>query len=121
MKIVFALMTSLMFMILSLSAVVNGQTDVAARARDEGQALVKEHVRWKTKLSSPGASIRAKEVGRQGSQVQYNLYVSGLPSEKLYTAVSWPVTQAKPAPIMEGVSLGKDGIVMCAGRAREQC
>jgi hypothetical protein len=62
-----------------------------------------------------------KEVQRQGSLVKYNLYVSGLPSDELYTALSWPVTQAKPSPLIEGVSLGKDGIVMCAGRTPEQC
>ena len=53
--------------------------------------------------------------------VRYNLYVSGLPSTELYTALSWPVGQAKPSPVMEGVTIGKDGIVMCAGRTAEQC
>jgi hypothetical protein len=62
-----------------------------------------------------------KEVGRQGSQVQYHLYVSGLPSNALYTAVSWPVSQKKPSPVMEGISLAKDGIAMCAGRTPDQC
>jgi len=88
---------------------------------ETSQALVRDHVAWSTKLSGSGASIRVKEVGRQGSLVQYHLYVSGLPSNVLYTAVSWPVTQEKPSPIVEGVSLGKDGIVMCAGRTPEQC
>ncbi len=99
----------------------HGQSDVETRAAETSQALVKGHLAWKTKLSSPGASVRVKEVARQGSLVQYHLYVSGLPSNELYTAVSWPVTQAKPSPIMEGVSLGKDGIVMCSGRMPEQC
>lgn len=98
-----------------------GQSDVETRAAETSQALVRDHVAWSTKLSSSGASVRAKEVGRQGSLVQYHLYVSGLPSNVLYTAVSWPVTQAKPSPVMEGVSLGKDGIVMCAGRTPKQC
>ena len=98
-----------------------GQSDVATSAAATSQALVNGHIAWRTKLSSPGASIQVKVVGRQGSLVQYHLYVSGLPSNELYTAVSWPVTQAKPSPVMQGVSLGKDGIVMCAGRTPEQC
>jgi hypothetical protein len=103
------------------SNLLYGQSDVETRAAESSQVLVKGHIAWKTKLSSSGASIQVKEVGRQGSLVQYHLYVSGLPSNELYTAVSWPVTQAKPSPVMEGVSLGKDGIVMCAGRTPEQC
>src|SRR4051812_1419040 len=120
MRILFALMANFVFMILSVPTIVHGQTDLEARAKEQGQSLVREHVAWRTRLSSPGASIRVKEVGRQGSLVSYNLYVLGLPTGELYTAVSWPVTQAKPAAIMEGVSLGKDEIVMCAGRAPEQ-
>ena len=121
MKMFFALAANVVFLLLCAATLVYGQTDVEARAGEASQALVKEHVAWETKLSSPGASIRAKEIGRQGSIVRYNLYVSGLPSEELYTALSWPVSQAKPSPIMEGVSLGKGGIVMCAGRTAEQC
>ena len=113
--------SSLLFVLVCGSFLVYGQSDVEARAAEGSQTLLKEHVAWKTKLSSPGASIRVKEIQRQGSLVKYNLYVSGLPSDELYTALSWPVTQAKPSPLIEGVSLGKDGIVMCAGRKPEQC
>jgi hypothetical protein len=83
------------------SVLVYGQSEVEARAAEGSQTLVKEHVAWETKLSSPGASIRVKEVQRQGSLVKYNLYVSGLPSDELYTALSWPVTQAKPSPLID--------------------
>jgi len=117
----FAPAANLVFLLVCALSLVYGRTDVEARAGEASQALVKGHVAWETKLSSPGASIRAKEIGRQGSVVRYNPYVSGLPSEELYTALSWPVAQAKPSPIMEGVSLGKGGIVMCAGRKPEQC
>ena len=106
------------------SSVIYGQSDIEARAAENAQALMKGHVAWRTKLSNPGASIKVKEVGRQGSVVQYHLYVSGMPSNnfnKVYSVVSWPVTQAKPSSSMEGVSLGKDGILMCAGRMPEQC
>jgi hypothetical protein len=121
MRSFFGSASSLVFLIVCSSILIYGQTDVETRAADASQALVKEHVAWKTKLSSPGASIQAKQVERQGSLVRYNLYVSGLPADKLYTAMSWPVGQAKPSSVMEGVSLGKNGIVICAGRTPEQC
>ncbi len=121
MKNFFARTATVVLLLACLSNLTYGQSDVETRAAENSQALAKAHVAWKTGLSSPGASIQVKEVGRQGSLVQYHLYVSGLPSNELYTAVSWPVTQAKPSPLMEGVSLGKDGIVMCAGRTPEQC
>lgn len=121
MKNLLAPAATLILLLPCLSNLTYGQSDVEARAAETSQALVKGHIAWKSKLSSPGASVRVKEVGRQGSLVQYHLFVSGLPSDELYTAVSWPVTQSKPSPVMEGVSLGKDGIVMCAGRTPEQC
>ena len=103
------------------SIFVSGQTDVEARAAEASQALVKGHIAWRTKLSSPGASIQAKEIARAESLVKYNLYVSGLPTDQLYTLMTWPVGQSKPSPMMQGVSIGKNGIVMCAGRTPEQC
>ena len=119
--ILFARAGIVLFLLLCASALVYGQTDAEARASEASQALVKGHVAWRTKLSSPGVSIQAKEVERQGTLVRYNLYVSGLSANQLYTALTWPVGQAKPTPIMEGVSIGKEGIVMCAGRIPQQC
>jgi hypothetical protein len=109
------------FVLLGCAAFMFGQTDAEVSATEITQALVKGHIAWKTKLSSPGASARVKEVERKGSLVQYYLYVSGLPVDRLYTYITWPVTQAKPSTVMQGVSLGKDGIAMCAGRTPEQC
>jgi hypothetical protein len=85
------------------TVLLNGQTDaeVRARAEEANQALLKAHVAWETKVSSPGASIQAKEVEREGSVVRYNLYVSGLPTDRLYTAMSWPVGQPKPGSITD--------------------
>jgi len=95
--------------------------DVDTTAQNSEQALLKGHVAWGSKLSSSGASIQAKEINRQGTSVNYHLFISGLPSNALYSVVSWPVTQQKPSPVIEGASLGKNGIVMCAGRTQEQC
>jgi hypothetical protein len=100
---------------------VRGQVSTDPDVAEQAEKLVKAHVNWRTKLSSPGASIRVKEIGRHGSLVQYHLYASGLASNQLYRVSSWPVTQAEPSAIAEGVSLGKDGIVMCAGRRPQEC
>jgi hypothetical protein len=121
MKTSFALAASLIFSVAYCAPLGYCQTDAETHAAELTQTLVKEHIAWKTKISSPGAFIRAKEVERQGAEVRYWLYVSGLPIDKNYTLVSWPVTQAKPSTVMEGVSLGKEGIVICAGRTPEQC
>jgi hypothetical protein len=92
-----------------------------AQAAQIAQTLVKQHEAWRSKLSSPGASIQAKESGRENGTVAYRLYVTGLPSEKLYTVLAWPVTQTKPSTAFEGVSLGKDGLISCTGRLPGEC
>jgi hypothetical protein len=107
---------AMVFLLVCASIPGFGQADMEARAAEFNQALIKGHIAWKTKLSSPGASFRAKESERQGRLVSYNLYVSGLPTDKLYKAMTWPVGQAAPLTLMEGVS-----IVMCAGRLPGQC
>jgi hypothetical protein len=121
MKIFLSPAARVVFIIVCCTTLMFGQTDTEVSANEVAQSLVKGHIAWKTKLSSPGASVRVEEVERQGSVVQYYLYVSGLPRDRLYSYVTWPVTQAKPSTTMAGISLGKDGIAMCAGRTPEQC
>ena len=94
-----------------------GSPDVAGPV----QALVKQHEAWSEKNSTPGAFIRVKETGREGAVARFNFYVSGLPDDRVYNVVSWPIDQSQPATIMEGVSLGKDGIVSCTGRLDGEC
>jgi hypothetical protein len=79
-----------------------------------------------TKMVPPGWSIEAKEVLRQGRSgqdlvVQYHVFVKGAPSGTLFKEINWPVNQDKPDSPLEGISVGKDGILMCAGRTDEQC
>ncbi len=105
---------------LACSSIVLAQADANSRAFLATQAVVRMHEAW-DKIASPGASVEAKEVERQDGVVQYNLYVSGLPTDKLYSAVSWPIEQQQPTTMMQGISIGKGGVVMCAGRTSEQC
>jgi len=108
-------------LLLSGLTFIFGQADVEAKAAELSQGLVKMHIAWRTKLSSPGASIEAKVVARAGPVVKYNLRAAGLPTDELYTVMSWPVGEAKPSSVVEGVTIGKDGTLMCAGRTPEQC
>ena len=82
--------------------------------------ILKAHAAW-LKQSSPGATLEATQVVRDGSTVQYHLFAKGLPSDALYQVIAWPVTAAAPQISIDGVSIGKDGIVMCAGRGPMQC
>lgn len=59
-------------------AKANGQEVV--KVPEPEQAIVKRHIEWETTLSSPGVSLQAKEVNRQGSMVFYHIYAHGLPS-----------------------------------------
>lgn len=97
------------------------QDPTDAQAAQVAQSLVKRHEAWSSKISTPGASIQAKEFSRENGAVVYRLYVSGLPADKLYTFVEWPVTQPGPVTGMEGVSLGKDGLVSCTGKLPGEC
>ena len=100
---------------------IYAQNNTDAQGAQLAQSLVKRHEAWSAKISTPGASIRATETGRKDNVVKYRLYVSGLPTDKLYTVVEWPLTQAGPVTLMEGVSLGTNGLVSCTGQLPGEC
>ncbi|MGA8089998.1 MAG: hypothetical protein WCA10_22190 [Terracidiphilus sp.] len=105
----------------SISDLTSAQDDsIEARAKQMSDNLIRQHEAWRT-MSSPGASIQAKAVSREGNIFSYNLYVTGLPTDQLYTVVAWPVTGEKPYVQMEGVSLSKDGLVSCTWRQEGEC
>jgi hypothetical protein len=73
-----------------------------------------------------GMSIEAKEVSRKGTSgkdlvVQYHIFVKGVPPNTLFRHIDWPVNADKPISRLEGISVGKDGILVCAARRPEQC
>ena len=103
------------------SAAGFGQSDVDARGSKLVQDLIKQRETWTSEVSILGASIHAKVVGREESLVRYNLYVSGLPTDRVYTVLTWPVNSRKPSILLDGVSIGKDGMVMCTGQLQGEC
>ena len=103
----------------------SGQSDLEKQAWALSEQLIKLHSAWTT-VSTKGTSIEIrellrKEVPGKGAVVQYHLYVKGLPEDHLYDYLNWPVNQRGPQTSLQGISIGKDGILMCAGRSPEQC
>ena len=49
-------------------------------------------------------SLSIKEASRSGDVLSLRLYANGLPKDKIYTIVQWPVTQATPSDLMSGVT-----------------
>lgn len=79
-----------------------------------------------TQMVPSGMSIEAKEISRKGTSgkdlvVQYHIFVRGVPPNTLFQEIQWPVNADKASAALAGISLGKDGILMCAGRAPDQC
>jgi hypothetical protein len=105
---------------LSLPVFFRAQSEDQDGGRNAVQNLVSQHEAWE-RISTPGASVAIKVAGRDGPVVRFNLFVTGLPADQLYSVVAWPVTEQKPITVFEGVSLGKNGLVMCTGRRDGEC
>jgi hypothetical protein len=58
---------------------------------------------------------------RQGPRRAISRFREGSPSGILFKAFNWPPNAEKPSVVLEGISVGKDGILMCAGRNQGQC
>jgi hypothetical protein len=76
-------------------------------------------------MSTPGMSAQLREISRgqvKGKlEVQYHIFVTGAPKDQNYTLVDWPPNYPDPAPSIAGLSILDDGLVVCAGRATDQC
>jgi hypothetical protein len=78
------------------------------------------------RMVPPGMSIEAKEISRTGKSgkdlvVQYHIFVTGAPLDTLFREFEWPVNADKPSSPLWGISVGKNGVLMCGGRTPEQC
>src|ERR1700722_6049435 len=92
------------------------QIDVAQRV----QQLMDIEVGFAQMVPS-GMSIDAKEISRKGKSgndlnVQYHIFVKGAPADALFQEIQWPVNVDKASVALAGISIGKDGILVCAGR-----
>jgi hypothetical protein len=90
------------------------------------QRVVAATKRWLAgTMTTPGMSAQVREISRatvKGKlEVQYHIFVTGAPKEQTYTLVDWPPNAPDPAPSIAGLSILQDGLVVCAGRAADQC
>jgi hypothetical protein len=76
-------------------------------------------------MSTPGMSAQLREIARANvkgkMEVQYHIFVTGAPKDQNYTLVDWPPNAPDPSPSIAGLSIMEDGLVVCAGRATDQC
>lgn len=76
-------------------------------------------------MSTPGMSAQLKEISKgqvKGKlEVQYHIFVTGAPKDQNYTLVDWPPNVPDPSTSIAGLSILDDGLVVCAGRATDQC
>jgi hypothetical protein len=90
------------------------------------QRIVTATKRWLAgTMTSTGTSAQLREISRatvKGKlEVQYHIFVTGAPKDQTYTLVDWPPNAPDPAPSIAGLSILEDGLVVCAGRATDQC
>ena len=83
--------------------------------QDAAETLAKLHEAWGPKASTPGASLVIKESVRAGQVISLRLYANGVPKDKVYSLVAWPVTQKGPSEQLGGVMLDASGLAICAG------
>jgi hypothetical protein len=105
-----------------LTQQVAGNTDAAQLAAN----IANTSRDWLNgRLSTPGTSGELHEAARSNQSgqlvVRYNIVVKGAPKDQIYTLLSWPINAPKPLEQMKGVSIGADGLVICAGKTAEQC
>ena len=76
-------------------------------------------------MSTPGMSAQLREIARANvkgkMEIQYHIFVTGAPKDQNYTLVDWPPNSPDPSPSIAGLSILEDGLVVCAGRATDQC
>jgi hypothetical protein len=75
--------------------------------------------------ATPGLKVELRESSRAQEHgrlvVRYRAFVSGAPDGHTFSLVSWPINAASPSALIDGVSPGPKGILLCAGRTPDQC
>jgi hypothetical protein len=116
----------------SQSTVASGPSTPQDSRRDPlaGNAAAQRTVtatkRWLAgTMSTPGMSAQLKEISKRQVkgklEVQYHIFVTGAPKDQNYTLVDWPPNAPDPSTSIAGLSILDDGLVVCAGRATDQC
>ncbi len=88
--------------------------------------LMDTHILGVEQLRPPGWTIQAKpldaERGADDTLIaQVHIYITGAPVGTIFELQTMPVGDDKATSTMQGISVGKDGILVCAGRLPTQC
>jgi hypothetical protein len=98
-----------------------GYKDLAGEAPE----LVRMQTEFEKTVPS-GVSIVAKEVYRKGTsgkdlEVGYNIYVKGVAPGTSFRQAQFPVNRDDAVPGIKGITLNRDGLMICGGRTPAQC
>jgi hypothetical protein len=78
-----------------------------------------------SKPTTPGVSGTLREKDRTSQdgrlKVAYNMVIEGAPKDQIYELIAWPINSRRPIEQMRGLSIGADGVVVCAGKTPDQC
>jgi len=92
--------------------------------RAEAERVSQATINW-DKSSTPGVKVRLellkKGIANGKPMVDYRVKVEGVPHEKQYKLMIWPVTSANAIQMMDGLKLGNDGTVMCPANSEKSC
>jgi hypothetical protein len=76
-------------------------------------------------LASGNLSAEFRELSRSHQQgklkVVYHVHVKGASPDKIYSLLSWPIEAKEPVEMVKGASVTAEGLLVCAGRAPDQC
>ena len=101
------------------------QQDQAGSAKPDVQTavekLVKMHSAWGPAISTPGMTLTLRETARSSEGTTFRLQTTGTPRDKIYSLVSWPVTEKSPITLAQGVTLNASGVGICSGRTPDNC
>jgi hypothetical protein len=88
------------------------------------QKTAQATIEWDSK-TVPGAKVEVlllKKDQLEGKAVMlYHVKVSGVPKNKFYTLMTWPITLAAPVTMMEGLVIAADGTVGCPPDSTKNC
>lgn|ERR1700733_8909759 len=120
-----ALLLPTLLALLSSSIHAQEPSNTSGDPAQLAQQLMQTEVAFENMVPT-GTSIEVKETSRHGTSskdlvVTYRIYIKGSSPDTLFDWVQWPVNQQQPSTALSGISVGKDGLLICAGRKPTQC
>lgn len=93
--------------------------NVPMQAQAHAGDILQAHMAWGEKMNTKGATLRLKEVQREGKIIHAQFYADGLPKKWIYSLMAFPVGSANASIILTGVTLSAEGRAICSGKPGE--